>query len=59
MKRYLAIMLCLLLTLAGWTVLAEGLASGETAQQEVDPSLIPPMRPVSEVIVYYTQLGKY
>ena len=55
MKKLFAIALCLTLCLAA---LCPALA--ETADTEqVDPSLIPPMRPVSEVIVYYTQAGKY
>ncbi|MBR0464296.1 MAG: hypothetical protein IJJ23_07915 [Clostridia bacterium] len=59
MKRYLAIALVLAFALMGLTVLAEGVTASDDAAQSVDPSLIPPMRPVSEFTVYYTQKGKY
>ncbi len=55
MKKRLALILCLALCL---TAVCAALAENSDTE-EVDPSLIPPMRPVSEVTVYYTQLGKY
>ena len=59
MKRCLAFALALTIALTWPVVLAEGLTATDDAAQSVDPALIPPMRPVSEFIVYYTQKGKY